>query len=161
MTKRLTLLTLFFISTILVLNGCKKETLKQAPYFEVTDITGKEHRLTDYKGKKLVLIFWGTWCPTCKDALKILNEKAKEYQSKNTEILAVSVDDNREKVISTVKEFNFNNLTIAIATPQMIMDFQGVRFIPTCYVIDGNTNTILKRYVGEIDFKELDNIISK
>ena len=161
MIRRLSILTLFSFSLILVLNGCKKETLKQAPYFEVTDINGKVHRLTDYKGKKLVLIFWGTWCPTCKEAMKILNEKAEEYRSKNTEILAISVDDQREKVLSTIKEFNFNNITVAIATPQIIMDFQGVRFIPTCYVIDGNTNTILKRYVGEIDFKELDNIISR
>ncbi|MGB9668630.1 MAG: peroxiredoxin family protein [Thermosulfidibacteraceae bacterium] len=153
---------LYILFTLIVLLfsliGCKKEALKQAPYFEIKDLNGNVRRLTDYKGKRLLLIFWGSWCPTCKDILKSLNEKVQELKSKNIEILAVSVDESENKAIEVLKEYNLNNLVVAIATPQMLIDYEGIRFLPTSYLIDGTTGTVIKKYIGEVNLREIESL---
>lgn len=149
---------LVFLSLVLLF-GCKKEEIKNAPYFEVTGLDGKIYRLTDYKGKKLLLLFWGTWCPTCKELMKDLSSKIGDYKAKNVEVLAISIDEDRNRVLNTVKELGFESIPIAVATPQTIFDYQGVRFLPTCYLIDEN-GLVVKKYVGEVKLQEIESIIS-
>jgi peroxiredoxin len=60
-----------------------------APDFAFRDLEGKKHRLRDYRGKVVLLDFWGTWCPACVAHATELAKAYKELQAKGLEILGV------------------------------------------------------------------------
>lgn len=63
---------------------------KTAPNFTLTDITGKQHRLSDYRGKDVILIFWAVWCPPCRVEIPHLIELRKTIGENKLAILAIS-----------------------------------------------------------------------
>lgn len=64
-----------------------------APDFTVQDKDGKAVKLSDYKGKTVVLDFWATWCGPCQSSMPHTTEMAKKYADKNVVVLAVNVWD--------------------------------------------------------------------
>ncbi|RMD51002.1 MAG: TlpA family protein disulfide reductase, partial [Ignavibacteria bacterium] len=64
---------------------------KMAPDFELPTVDGKKLKLSDYKGKVVIIDFWATWCPPCRRGIPDLISIKKEY-SKNLEIIGISVD---------------------------------------------------------------------
>ena len=73
---------------------------KEAPNFEFTDIEGKAHKLTDYRGKDVLLVFWGTWCPYCVHSIPDLIKFRNEVPEDELAILGLS-----NERPSTVKSF--------------------------------------------------------
>ena len=63
---------------------------KMAPDFTLTDIAGKQHRLSDYQGKDVILVFWATWCPPCRIEIPHLIELRKSVGEDKLAILAIS-----------------------------------------------------------------------
>lgn len=63
---------------------------KTAPDFTLTDITGKQHRLSDYRGKDVILVFWATWCPPCRVEIPHLIELRKTVGEDKLVMLAIS-----------------------------------------------------------------------
>ncbi len=63
---------------------------KMAPDFTLTDIAGKQHRLSDYRGKDVILVFWATWCPPCRIEIPHLIELRKTVGEDKLAILAIS-----------------------------------------------------------------------
>ncbi|MFA7484588.1 MAG: TlpA disulfide reductase family protein, partial [Phycisphaerae bacterium] len=55
---------------------------KEAPDFALADLNGRQHRLSDYRGKQVLLIFWATWCPPCRaeipDLIKLRNRFSED-----------------------------------------------------------------------------------
>jgi len=65
---------------------------KPAPNITITDITGKRHKISDYKGKNLILNFWATWCGPCRKEIPDFIEVYKKYKSQGLEIVGISLD---------------------------------------------------------------------
>ncbi|MFQ5770808.1 MAG: peroxiredoxin family protein [bacterium] len=63
---------------------------KMAPNFTLTDIAGKQHTLSDYRGKDVILIFWATWCPPCRIEIPYLIELRKTVSEDKLVMLAIS-----------------------------------------------------------------------
>ena len=63
---------------------------KMAPDFTLTDITGKQHKLSDYRGKDVLLVFWATWCPPCRIEIPHLIELRKSIGEDKLVMLAIS-----------------------------------------------------------------------
>ncbi len=81
---------------------------EQAPDFELPDLSGTQHRLSDYRGSVVVLNFWATWCPPCRDELPSLKRLHRALGPKGLEILAVSVDEKVEDVLGMQREFDLD-----------------------------------------------------
>lgn len=73
---------------------------RAAPDFALSDIEGKMHKLSDYKGKKILLTFWATWCPPCLAEVPSLVNLRNDAGEDELAILAVS-----DESLSTVKDF--------------------------------------------------------
>jgi peroxiredoxin len=74
-----------------------------APDFASKDLEGKEVKLSDYKGKIVVLDFWATWCGPCLKSLPHTQEVARKVKDQGVVVLAVCTSDTREKFEEFVK----------------------------------------------------------
>ncbi len=124
-----------------------------APDFTVQDKDGKAVRLSDYKGKTVVLDFWATWCGPCQSSLPHTTEMAKKYADKNVVVLAVNVWDTPAAFQAWLpKHPEYAPVHFAI-DPNPTIDLSvatalyGVNGIPTQYII-GTDGKIVKSIVG-------------
>lgn len=69
-----------------------------APDFTFTGLDGKAHKLSDYRGKVVLLDFWGTWCGPCVAAVPKLTEAYDKYRARGFEIVGVDANDTEEKL---------------------------------------------------------------
>lgn len=70
------------------------KTGTQAPDFTLKDINGKTHKLSDYRGKYVLIDFWGTWCPPCVKALPKIAKAYKQVDKSKIEFIGISVGSN-------------------------------------------------------------------
>ena len=76
------------------LEGSKLKKGQPAPDFTLKDTDGKTWKLSDLKGKKIVMIdFWATWCNICKREMPILQKVYLEYKGKGVEFFGIALDD--------------------------------------------------------------------
>ena len=63
------------------------------PDFEFTDFDGKKHRFSEYRGKIVLLDFWGMWCPPCRAELPHLKAAYSKFQPRGFEIVGMNTDE--------------------------------------------------------------------
>ncbi|NTW48663.1 MAG: TlpA family protein disulfide reductase [Chlorobiales bacterium] len=129
--------------------------LSKAPDFVLQTIDGKPLRLSDYKGKAVILNFWATWCPPCRAEIPDMIELQKKYGGKkNFSFIGIAVGDELDKVQSFVRDKGINypvamgNESVTDAYGQFIEG--GMRGIPTTFVIN-TKGEILGHFVGSRD----------
>jgi peroxiredoxin len=126
----------------------------KAPDFTLKTLDGQETSLKDYRGKKVILNFWATWCPPCKAEIPEMQRFYKEYHSKNVEILAVNLaysETKPEKINDFVKDYGITFPILLDEKNTIGKQFRAVS-IPTSYFID-EKGTIKKLHVGPMDYE--------
>ncbi|WP_256003992.1 redoxin domain-containing protein [Pedobacter deserti] len=81
-----------------------------APTFALAAVNGGQHSLADFKGKWLVMDFWGTWCGPCRAEMPDVNrfsDEVKDGKHKNVQFLSVACNDQEDKVKAYLEENNF------------------------------------------------------
>ena len=74
------------------------------PDLMLRDMQGREVRLSDFKGKVVLVDVWATWCPPCKEEMPLLDRMADDLRADGVEVLAVSVDTELENVERFLKK---------------------------------------------------------
>ena len=122
-----------------------------APPFVVEDVNGNKVSISDYKGKVLLLDFWATWCPPCKDAIPHLNNLQQEFQDTGFTVLGLSIDGKLEPV---KKFYDIHSLKypVLLADPITIRKY-GVAQVPTIYLI-GPDGRIVYKQLGMDKYQE-------
>lgn len=109
---------------------------KAAPGFQLKGLDDKVVALSDYLGKKpVVLVFWTTWCPYCRQQLKQLNERLPELTKKGIQILAIDVGEPKNKVADFAKSRSLN-LQILLDEENTVSNTYDLMGVPTYFVID-------------------------
>jgi len=80
--------------------------------FTLKDVNGKDVRLSDYKGKVILLDFWATWCIPCKTEIPWFVEFQNKYASRGLQVIGISVDDTLDKLTPYVKTLNMNYVVL-------------------------------------------------
>lgn len=107
---------------------------RPAPDFALTDIEGKTHKLSDYRGKEVIVEIWTTWCPTCKLEVPNLKELRGAFDQDNLAILAVS-NETPDILKAFVTEQGIN-YTVLSRSADLPAPFGKVEFIPTTFFVD-------------------------
>jgi cytochrome c biogenesis protein CcmG/thiol:disulfide interchange protein DsbE len=120
----------------------------QAPDFELPTTDGKKLKLSDFKGKVVILDFWATWCPPCRRGIPDLVDLKKKYGKKEFEIIGISVDAPQTKgdVVPFVKEYGIN-YPVVYGNEAVGINYGGIQSIPTSFVVD-KQGKIVASYVG-------------
>jgi len=132
-----------------------------APAFELKSLNGHPARLSDYRGKIVLLNFWATWCGPCRVETPWLVELYTQYRSRGMEIVGVSMDDegSGDAIVSFMKERRVN-YTILEGNDAVAAAYGGARFLPQTFLI-GRTGKILSRMSGLHSRTELENLIRR
>ncbi|MEK6582276.1 MAG: TlpA disulfide reductase family protein [Nitrospirota bacterium] len=131
-----------------------------APDFTLKGIDGNTISLADYKGKVVMVEFWATWCPPCKELTPILEKIHKKYKDKGFIILAlVSEDEGEAAIRSFIKEYGITYPVLL--ADQETMRHYGISSIPVTFIINkegrvvtihmGNTQGIMQKLTSEIE----------
>lgn len=123
-----------------------QETTKDnpAPDFTVTDESGKEYKLSDFKGKPIVLNFWASWCEPCKSEMPDFDEAYKAYKDKVSFLMVNMTDGSREtveKASAHIKEQGYSFPVYYDTMNEAAMAY-NVYSIPSSYFIDKDGNMV-------------------
>lgn len=134
---------------------------KTAPNFNLTASNGSRLRLSDYKGKIILLDFWATWCQPCRRGIPDLVELKNEYKNKAFEIIGISLDQENTiaGVVPFIKEYKIN-YPVVYGDMEIIQNYGGIQSIPTSFVIN-KEGKIVKSYIGLTEKSVYDKVIKK
>jgi len=107
---------------------------RYAPDFTLPDITGRQHKLSDYRGKNVVIIFWATWCGPCKAEIPNLIALRNTVSADNLAILAISSGEPAQRVINFASA-NRMNYTVFLDNGNLPSPFDKVNYIPCSFFI--------------------------
>jgi cytochrome c biogenesis protein CcmG/thiol:disulfide interchange protein DsbE len=131
-----------------------------APDFELklVDANGKSMKLSDLKGKAVLLNFWATWCEPCKIEMPWFVDLQKQYGPQGFQIVGVSMDDDAEKTVSDFAKKMSVNYPILVGTEKVADLYGGVEGLPTSFFID-RSGKVVAREAGLIsESRIVDNI---
>jgi peroxiredoxin len=113
-----------------------------APTFTVSALNGPSIRLTDYRGRVVLLNFWATWCPACQSEMPALERLYQAFKARGFAVLAISIDaDGRSAVEPFVRERPFT-VPIGLDPKMTVADRYGVQALPTTVLVDRNGNRV-------------------
>ena len=127
----------------------------KAENFRLKDLAGKTHRLSDFKGKVVVVSFWATWCKPCKKELNNIAEVYDEWQEETgVKIVAISIDDTRSmsKVLPYVNASDWE-YEVYLDSNSDLKRAMGVSTVPHTFLLNGK-NEIVWQHQGYIDGDE-------
>jgi peroxiredoxin len=131
-----------------------------APDFALKDADGKTVRLSDYRGKVVLLDFWATWCGPCKFEIPWFMEFERKHKDKGLVVLGVSMDDDGwDAVKPFVNELGIN-YRIVLGNDSTAENYGGVEALPTTFLID-REGKIAAVHVGLTSKSELEHGIEE
>ncbi|MFA6141952.1 MAG: TlpA disulfide reductase family protein [Candidatus Omnitrophota bacterium] len=152
-----------FIAALFLLGACAKSSAVEigetAPDFTLHSIDGKTVSLSEFKGKVVILDFFASWCPPCRQEIPDFIELQKAYGDKGFVMIGVSlVNMDESKKFASQKGINYP----VVMDDEKVSGLYGpIRSIPTTFVLDRDLK-IVRFYIGarpksvfENDIKEL------
>jgi thiol-disulfide isomerase/thioredoxin len=106
-----------------------------APVFTVLSPAGRSLSLTDVKGSVVLLNFWATWCPPCREEMPSMERLYQRYRDRGFTVLALSIDRNLAAVPPFVEGFRLT-FPIGLAAKTAVAELYRVRALPTTVLID-------------------------
>jgi len=127
-----------------------------APPFLVNALDGEPISTAGWHGKVVIVNFWATWCPPCREEIPALISLENKYKDR-LQIIGISMDDEDQE--DSVKEFAKQagiNYPIVMASPEIVAEYGGVPALPTSFVVNPNGG-VVQKHVGLHDPAEYES----
>lgn len=131
-----------------------------APDFELKTLDGKPAKLSDYKGKRVILNIWATWCPPCREEMPDMQRFYEKYKNQNVEILAVNLLEagSLRETKAFVQEFGIQ-FPVLLDENSKVSGMYHATAIPTSFLIDSN-GIIRHKIVGAMSYDWMVNQVT-
>lgn len=133
-----------------------------APNFVLTDLQGSSVQLSDFKGKKVLVNFWATWCPPCRVEMPHMQSIFEDFEDKDVVILGVNMTLTEEASEDVQAFVNEQQLTFPIVMDEEgdVMQTYQVFAYPTTYLLD-TEGVIREKFQGAISYEIMEDYISR
>ncbi len=133
---------------------------KQMVEFSLPDINDKTHNINQWRGKLILLNFWATWCPPCREEIPLFIDMQEKYGKRGLQIIGVAID--KKQAVENYPDFAFMNYPVLIGQEEVmtVMKQYGNRLgsLPYSVVIDP-LGRVLSRKVGAYKRPELESLL--
>jgi len=116
--------------------------------FTLMDIDNKEVRLSDFKGKAVMLRFWSSRCPSCKKEMPVVEQAYRKLKDKGFVVLAINIEDPKEVAAETARKLDLS-FPILIDKGMTVTKLYKVFATPTSFFIDKN-GVMKEKVLGEL-----------
>jgi thiol-disulfide isomerase/thioredoxin len=127
---------------------------EMAPALQAVDILGKPVNKDNWAGKVVLVNFWATWCPPCREEIPELLELKKEFKDQ-LEIVGISEDDDPPASVLKFAQQKGMTYPIVMATQELIDAYGGVPALPTSFLID-TQGRVVQKHSGLYPIKSYD-----
>jgi len=160
---RISLVVLLAIAILLParLQAAPLRAGQPAPNFKVVTTSGQTVTLDNYRGYVLVIDFFATWCPPCKESIPHLVEMNRKYGKQGLQILGQSMDEDGEREVKSFIDDHRINYPVALAPEKVQIDY-GISSVPVMLVIDkkGKVAEIYRGFNEEIG-RNMGNLVKR
>lgn len=167
--------------TLLVAIGCKKENNavkpaadsnaravegSAAPDFTVRDLAGQEVKLASLKGKVVLVNFWATWCPPCKEEFPSMMKLNQSMTGKQFQMMAISIDEDGKEAVESYFKKSGMALPVFLDNDGAVSRSYGTTGVPETFIVD-KAGIIQKKIIGGMDWSSpevvayLDELLKK
>jgi len=136
-----------------------KSAPRLAPDFTLSDLNGRQVRLSDFRGKLVVIDFWATWCPPCEFQIPVLNSVFDSHRDRDVVILGVSVDTDGPEAVRSYAEKRQVRYQILLGSESLAREF-GAPGFPSLIVV-GPDGYIRSMHVGLVEQPELLQVLAE
>lgn len=109
-----------------------------APDFELVDMEGDKHHLSDYRGKPLIINFWATWCPPCREEMPSMN-RAWNKVKEDVSMLAINVGEDEDTIFIFSADYPIDFPVLLDHSGDVIRQWP-VKGLPSTFVLDREGN---------------------
>ena len=131
-----------------------------APNFELATLDGQRVKLSDYRGKAVLLNFWATWCGPCKVEMPWFVDLQKKYGNDGLVILGIAMDDSETPKIAQVASEMGVNYPVLLGTDKVSEAYGNVELLPTSFYID-REGKIVGKGEGLLGRNEIEQNVQK
>jgi len=123
-----------------------------APDFALADIDGTIHRLSDYRGQVVIVNFWATWCPPCREEMPSMQRAWEQIQDEDIVILAIDVGEDEDTIFTFTADYPVEFPLLLDLDSRVIQEWP-VRGLPTTFIVDPQ-GRIAYRAIGTRDWED-------
>jgi thiol-disulfide isomerase/thioredoxin len=117
-------------------------------------LDGTTHRLSDFRGKVVLLDFWGVWCPSCVEMAPELARVYAEYHSRGFEIIGIEANDSPEKVSAFTQQLRMPWTQTLEQDKGPIAAIYRITGWPTSFLVGPDGRFLAATYLGEVDVRK-------
>lgn len=145
---------------VLAADSLKPESQrKPAPDFSLKDPNGKTVKLSEYRGKVILLNFWATWCGPCKIEIPWFVEFEQKHKDQGFAVLGVSMDEEGWDVVKPFLEQHKVNYRVLMGSDQVAQLYGGIDSLPSSFIIDRD-GRVASVHIGLVSKSDYQNEIN-
>ncbi|MCO6413264.1 MAG: TlpA family protein disulfide reductase [Thiogranum sp.] len=122
----------------------------EAPDFALNDIDGGVHTLSEYRGKVVLINFWATWCPPCREEMPAMQRAWQQLREEDVVFLAVDVGEDEDTIFRFTADYPVD-FPLLMDIDSSVIQKWPVRGLPTTFIID-KQGRITYRAIGARDW---------
>jgi len=107
-----------------------------APDFVLTDLGGRPHRLSEHRGRPVLVNFWAVWCGPCRRELGALADLRADLRADGIDVLAVNLGDSTERIVAFLADHPARDLTILLDRDKSVAAAWHVQGLPVTFAVD-------------------------
>ena len=151
----LLMMTLMLSLPVIAAGNASLTSVKGVPLasdFRLPDIDGKVHQLSQYRGKVLIVNFWATWCPPCREEMPSMEQAYQKIKGSNIVMLAINIGEDADTIFTFTADYDVSFPLLMDEDSTVIKQWPVVA-LPTSYIVDPQ-GRLVYRAVGGRDWHD-------
>ena len=114
--------------------------------FVLKDMSGKDVRLADFKGRPMIINFWATWCPPCKAEIPAFVELVDQYKDQEFTVLGISTDDSPQDLQRFAAEYKMNYpVLVGLGHDDLLEAYEATYSVPVSWLVRRDGTIYMKK----------------